>query len=521
MTLRLLIPILLVFSQVTVFAQSITTNNPTASPYCAGSTITVPYTSNNVTFGAGNQFTIQLGTDVTFSSFVSLAPVAGTAPSGNINATIPFNTPTGTTYRVRIVSSSPALTGSVNSSNITINAPSLSAPSFTGTSFCVNNSFNVTFTRNCNFTNTGFNNVFTVELSDATGSFAGTTYVLGTLQATAPSTISASIPATVPSGTGYRIRMRASNPATVGPDNGTNITIVAPPGNPTVFGSGFWNVYAYTGSAFTNYAGTYTEDNLNFSTQNRWGSGASPSSADGSSGTAYQGCGITNASQYSFIYKRTNFTCGYYRIDLPQHDDVVTLIVNGSTVYTAGCCNSNPANAFTGFLGPTSTVEIRVQNTGGGAGFLAANFVTTTTPITITPAVTTICSGASTTLNASSPLTLTYNWTPTGSLNTPNGATVTASPTTTTTYTVTGTDPTTTCTTSTTALVKRNGSRFNPGNYHNSYRYNNLFRYYNNYHNSLRCEHVHLVACCRFEHHNRPNGNCQPDNHNNLYGNRK
>lgn len=453
MTMRLLAVGLLLVSQFNAFSQSITTNNPTGSPYCAGSTITVPYTSNSVTFGGGNQFTIQVATDATFSSFVSLTPVAGTATSGNISATIPFNTPTGTTYRVRIVSSNPALTSSVNSSNVTINAPTLSAPSFAGTSFCLNNSFNVTFTRNCNFSNTGFNNVFTVELSDATGSFSGTTYTLGTLTALAPATISATIPPTVPGGTGYRIRMKSSNPAINGPDNGANITVVAPPGDPTIFGNGFWNVYAYTGSAFTNYAGYYTENNLNFSSQNRWAAGASPSGADASSGTAYQGCGITNASTYSFIYKRTNFTCGYYRIDLPQHDDIVTLIVNGSTAYTAGCCSSNPPNAFTGFLGPTSTVEIRVQNTGGGNGFMAANFVTTTTPISITPATTTICSGASTTLTASSPLPLTYAWAPTGSLNTPNGATVIASPTTTTTYTVTGTDPSTTCTTSTTALV--------------------------------------------------------------------
>lgn len=447
---------LVLVSQIESFSQSITTNNPTGSPYCAGATITVPFTSNSVTFAPGNQFRIQLATDATFTSFVSLTPVTtSTATSGNISATIPFNTPSGTTYRVRIVSSNPAITGSINSSNITINAPAISVPSFTGTSFCLNSAFNITFTKTCNFTNTGFNNVFTAELSDATGSFSGTTYTLGTLTSVNAGTIAATIPPAVPAGTGYRIRIRSSNPVINGPDNGTNLTVVAPPGDPTVFGTTAWNVYAYIGSAFTSYAGYYTEDNLNFSSQNRWGAGTSPSNANATSGLAYQGCTINSASTYSFIYKRTNFTCGYYRIDLPQHDDVVTLIVNGSTAYTAGCCSSNPANAFTGFLGPASTVEIRVQNTGGGNGFLAANFVTSTTPISITPATTTICSGASTTLTASSALALTYAWAPTASLNTPTGSTVVASPTAVgaTTYTVTGTDPVTTCTATATAVV--------------------------------------------------------------------
>lgn len=453
-TTVLLAVVLVAFCQFNAFSQSITTNNPTGSPYCAGATITVPYTSNSITFAPGNQFRIQLATDATFSSFVSLTPVTtSTATSGNISATIPFNTATGTTYRVRIVSSNPAITGSINSSNITINAPVISIPTFTGTSFCLNNTFNITFTKTCNFSNTGFNNVFTAELSDATGSFSGTTYSLGTLTSVNAGTISATIPGTVPAGTAYRIRIKSSNPAINGPDNGTDLTIVAPPGDPTVFGSGLWNVYAYTGSAFTNYAGFYTENNLNFSTQTRWAAGTSPSNADASSGSAYLGCSINNASTYSFIYKRTGFPCGYYRIDLPQHDDIVTLVVNGSTAYTAGCCSSNPANAFTGFLGPSSTVEIRVQNTGSGNSFLAANFVTTTTPISISPATATICSGASTTLTASSALALTYAWSPTGSLNTASGATVVASPTGTTTYTVTGTDPATTCTATATAVV--------------------------------------------------------------------
>ncbi|MES2733982.1 MAG: hypothetical protein V4714_19700 [Bacteroidota bacterium] len=68
-------------------------------------------------------------------------------------------------------------------------------------------------------------NVFTAQLSDASGSF-GSPITIGTLTSTALSgTISATIPANTTTGTGYRIRVNASNPATVGNDNGSNIAI--------------------------------------------------------------------------------------------------------------------------------------------------------------------------------------------------------------------------------------------------------------------------------------------------------
>jgi N-acetylneuraminic acid mutarotase len=67
-------------------------------------------------------------------------------------------------------------------------------------------------------------NKFTVELSDAGGSFASPV-VIGSLTT---SSKNGSIPVTFPataSGTGYRVRVVASNPAFVGSNNGSNITI--------------------------------------------------------------------------------------------------------------------------------------------------------------------------------------------------------------------------------------------------------------------------------------------------------
>lgn len=80
----------------------------------------------------------------------------------------------------------------------------------------------VAFTSSGTFT---AGNIYTVQLSDASGSFTSPTN-MGTLTSTANSgTINFSIPAGTAAGSGYRIRVIASNPSTVGSDNGSNITI--------------------------------------------------------------------------------------------------------------------------------------------------------------------------------------------------------------------------------------------------------------------------------------------------------
>ncbi len=67
------------------------------------------------------------------------------------------------------------------------------------------------------------NNIFTVQLSDATGSFASPIDI-GSVTATTSGTIQATLPPTI-TGTGYRVRVISSNPSVNGSDNGTNITI--------------------------------------------------------------------------------------------------------------------------------------------------------------------------------------------------------------------------------------------------------------------------------------------------------
>jgi len=67
-------------------------------------------------------------------------------------------------------------------------------------------------------------NIFTAELSDALGDFSAPTNI-GTLASTTSGTIAATIPGPTPTGSWYRIRVVASNPAVIGADNGGNIII--------------------------------------------------------------------------------------------------------------------------------------------------------------------------------------------------------------------------------------------------------------------------------------------------------
>lgn len=100
--------------------------------------------------------------------------------------------------------------------------------SLTPTNWCFNTAQNI----NVDFTSTGTftaGNIYTAQLSDASGSFAAPT-AIGTLNSTANSgTINATVPAGTAVGSGYRIRVVSSNPATTGSDNGADFTIHALP----------------------------------------------------------------------------------------------------------------------------------------------------------------------------------------------------------------------------------------------------------------------------------------------------
>ncbi|QHL87926.1 T9SS type A sorting domain-containing protein [Nibribacter ruber] len=96
----------------------------TGSPFCVGSSVTVPYYTN-VTFPVGNTFTVQLsGTTGSFSAPRILGSAQGRT-SGQIQVTLPTNLTAGTAYRIRVVASNPTTGMKVldNGTNLTIGTP--------------------------------------------------------------------------------------------------------------------------------------------------------------------------------------------------------------------------------------------------------------------------------------------------------------------------------------------------------------------------------------------------------------
>ena len=94
---------------------------------------------------------------------------------------------------------------------------------YTDTLVCKGGTLIVHYTTNINFQP---GNTFTVQLSDASGSFASPSNI-GTATAVSTGTVSCTIPATAVPGTGYRIRMVSSSPSYVSPDNIYNIHVVS------------------------------------------------------------------------------------------------------------------------------------------------------------------------------------------------------------------------------------------------------------------------------------------------------
>lgn len=76
-------------------------------------------------------------------------------------------------------------------------------------------------------------NIFNAQLSDATGSFSAPS-VIGSISGTTDGIISCTIPANVPQGSQYRIRVVSTNPVVTGSNNGNDININNVPVKPGI-----------------------------------------------------------------------------------------------------------------------------------------------------------------------------------------------------------------------------------------------------------------------------------------------
>ena len=94
-----------------------------------------------------------------------------------------------------------------------------------GLSFCPGETFDVNYSATGTY-NAG--NVFSIELSDNTGSFSSS-QIIGSTSGTSGGVVSCIIPTGILAGTNYRMRIGASNPSFTGNDFGVNFSVLAVP----------------------------------------------------------------------------------------------------------------------------------------------------------------------------------------------------------------------------------------------------------------------------------------------------
>ena len=157
--------------------------------------------------------------DGTYYVWVEMA-WASSLTTGKIVTSFPFTKGTSTDHR--------APADMTNFTAITLDwtpaspNPAISTSALANSSFCAGTAVNVPFTVTGGTYTSG--NIFTAQLSNASGSFASPVNI-GTLAAVSSGTVIAFIPRSTTTASAYRIRVVASTPVENGTDNGSDLTI--------------------------------------------------------------------------------------------------------------------------------------------------------------------------------------------------------------------------------------------------------------------------------------------------------
>ncbi|WP_051951669.1 MBG domain-containing protein [Flavobacterium sp. ASV13] len=182
-----------------------------------------------------------------------------------------------------------------------------------------------------------------------------------------------------------------------------------PVGDASVYGNNIWNVYAWNKGVVSrsawgqDYSGYFTANTLSFNSEDYFEDYDVPSSV-----TGYQGCRV-NGDDHSWSAKRQGFPCGYYKIDIPMHDDWVRLYIDGVLVFGDDNCCESHAKVWEGFLDSNSRVEFQIaEDKGQSRGNIQFTMIQPTGVITNVS-----CNGGSNgaiTLPSQTNGTYTYNW---------------------------------------------------------------------------------------------------------------
>ncbi|MBK7388835.1 MAG: T9SS type A sorting domain-containing protein [Bacteroidetes bacterium] len=195
----------------------------TAVTWAGGSTQTVTWNVSGTSGAPINTANVKISLSTDGGNTFSTVILASTANDGTESITVPNIATTQARIKVEAVGN---IYFDMSNANFTITSSafsSITTSSIATTNYCAGAALNVSFTTNGS-ANAG--NIFTAQLSNASGSFASPDSI-GSLTSTTAGTIACVIPAGTASGTGYRIRVVSSNPAVTGSNNGANLTISA------------------------------------------------------------------------------------------------------------------------------------------------------------------------------------------------------------------------------------------------------------------------------------------------------
>jgi len=253
-------------------------------------------------------------------------------------------------------------------SNTDCASNSITTSAIAGSPFCVTASTGAVV--NVPFTSVGtFNagNIYTAQLSDATGGFASPTNI-GTLSSTTNSgTINATIPSGTTGGNGYRIRVISNNPVVTGSDNGSDLIVVLSPQD--VSGAGVTAGNTQVDIGWTNPAACYDEilvvakAGSTTATPSGNGSAYTPNALFGAgtdlgsanycvykgTGNAVTVTGLTNGVNYCFkIYTRTgtSWSSGVEVCATPNVS-TTTIFERGDIAVIGLCSNTNACDGTT------------------------------------------------------------------------------------------------------------------------------------------------------------------------------
>lgn len=249
--------------------------------------------------------------------------------------------------------------------------PTVSANSISATSFCAGASVNVPYTATGTF---GTGNTFTAQLSDASGSFNAPT-TIGSLTSVSSGTMAATIPAGISYGTGYRIRVVASNPNITGGNNGTDLTIypaitsaiIQSPKTAVICDNAPFTVYGRVGAA-----GITNNDSTPFSAltaQFGYGTSSNPSTWTWASATHnIQGASIDGTKdEYSSTIPANTLSAGtpYYYGFRFQLGSCTTVVGGQNGIFNndPGVLTVSQATKITAQPTPSQTVNLYTHTT--------------------------------------------------------------------------------------------------------------------------------------------------------------